>query len=134
MINEVTDVQKYLRGESIDKANLYQTCYLLAKWYKSEGQTHLQIRESIYEWADANNMTIKPYLNTIIDKALSEDKSLTENISVYVSDEDIAEITRRFDSKNTRVVALAMLCYAKIYANNEGEFSLYSVSLGAWVN
>lgn len=134
MINEVIEVQKYLSGDNIDKANLYQTCYLLAKWFKSKGQTHLQIRMSIYKWANANKITVKPYLNAIIDKALVDEAPLTEGIVVYINERDIKEITKRFDNKNTRLVALAMLCYAKVYANNKGEFSLSSISIGAWVN
>jgi hypothetical protein len=129
----MVDVQHYLKGEKIDKSNLYQTCYLLSKWHKSQGMNYLQIRDSIYEWATQNNLIVKSYLNVIINKALSDKKPLTQNIIVYVNDGDVKEIVRRFDSKNTRMVALSMLCYAKIHANKMGEFSLSSVAIGAWV-
>lgn len=128
------DVQNYLNGKNIDKSNLYQTYYLLAKWYKSQGMTYLQIRLSIHDWAKINGLIIKPYLNVIIDKALADKNPLTENIIVYINENDIQEIIKRFDSKNTRMVALAILCYAKIHANKNGEFSISSVAIGAWLN
>ena len=58
---------------------------------------------------------------------------LTMNPCVRVSRKEAAEIARRFDRKNTRLTALAMLCYAKTFADLNGEFSISSVSLGCWL-
>lgn len=135
MINETILVQQYLNGENINPSCLYRTCFLLAKWYKEQGiEDKLQVRTNIFEWANKYGVYLPLYLNACIDNAFGDDRRLTENITVRVSEEDVAEIKRRFDNKKTRKVALAILCYAKTFANSKGEFRISQVSFADWVN
>lgn len=134
MINEVVECENYLDGKNINKRNLYRICYLLAKYFKEQGMSHIDIRNSIFEWAKKNNIYIHYNLNKIIYHAVADKKRLKDNIIIKINDKDIKEIINRFDSKNTRLTALAILCYAKAYANRDGEFTLSSISLGAWIN
>jgi hypothetical protein len=57
---------------------------------------------------------------------------LKDNIVVKVSEDDINRIVWLFDSKRARMVALAMLCYAKVYANAGGEFNISTAALAEW--
>lgn len=133
MINEVDLVKDLLSGTGIDKKCLYRDCYLLAKWYKQNGCNHMEIRENIFKWAKDNNIYITYNLNNIIRKAMNDKSRLRDNVVVRISGKDVIEIGRRFDGRNVRMLALAMLCYAKANANRDGEFSISSVALGCWI-
>lgn len=133
LINEVVEVREYLEGNNIVKNNLFRTCYLLAKYYKEKGMSPVEIRKSIFDWAKENKIYIIYNLNNIIYQALRDKQRLKDNITIKINQKDIDNIKSRFDSKNTRLTALALLCYAKAYADRDKEFTLSSVSLGAWI-
>jgi len=134
MINEVIEANTYLNGEYLNKKNLFRICYMLAKWFKEQGQTHIEIRDSIFNWAKKYNLFIPYNLNNIIYQALDDKQRLKDNVVVKINEKDTQEINKRFDNKNTKLVALAMLCYAKAFADRDKEFSLSSVALSAWLD
>lgn len=129
----MTQVQEYLKG-NFSKQNLYSTYYLLAKYWKEQGQSAAEIRKSIFDWANKHGLFVKYKLNVLIIKVFSDNKKISDGTIAYVNNEDIDRIKTLFDSKKTRLTALAILCYAKIYANANREFSISSCSLGAWIN
>ena len=133
MINEVLEVKKYLEGNNITSNNLYRICYMLAKWYKEKGLSHINIRQSIFNWGKKYNVFIKYNVNNIIYQALEDKQRLKDNVIVKINQNDINEIDKRFDSKNTKLVALAMLCYAKAYADRDKEFTISSIAMGSWL-
>lgn len=133
MINEVIEVKNYIDGKNINKTDLYRACFLLAKWYKGQGQSHADIRSSIFGWAAKHNIYIKYNVNKIIYKAAEDNHGLKDNTTVKISKKDVAEITSRFDSKPVKLTALAILCYAKAHADRECTFDISSVSLSAWL-
>lgn len=133
MINEILEVQNYLNGKDINKKCLYRICYMLAKWFKQQGLSYIEIRQSIFEWGKKNDIYITCNLNSIIYKALSDKQRLREKIEVRISETDINEIKKRFDSKNCRKLALALLCVAKVSADSENIFSVSVTSLANWI-
>lgn len=134
MINEVAEVKGYLDGKNLNKKNLYRICYLLAKWHKEQGLTHVEIRNSIFDWANQYHVFIKYSLNSIIYKALDDKNRLRDNIVIKINKGDIDEISNRFDSKNTKLVALAVLCFSKAYADRDKTFNISSKALASWLN
>lgn len=106
---------------------------MLAKWFKEQGLTQLQIRENIFLWGKTHSMYIKYNVNDIIKKALDDKQRLKDNVAVKINESDIQEIKHRFDNPKTRLVALAILCYAKTYANRDKEFNVSSIALGEWL-
>lgn len=130
MIDEVLEVQGYLRGEHLKPQNLYRICQLLCRWFCQLGYSRLEIREKVFDWAGRNGLHIPYNLNLIIYHASENPRPLTMNPCVRVSRREVQEIARRFDRKNTRLAALAMLCYAKVFSDTNGEFAISSVSLG----
>jgi hypothetical protein len=70
----------------------------------------------------------------MIDLAFNANIKPLRTGGVKINKQDIANINKRFDNMNTKLVALAMLCYAKAHANKQGEFSISSVSLGLWLH
>lgn len=133
MINEVLEVEEYLAGKNISKKCLYRICYMLAKWYKQKGMSHIEIRQAIFDWGKKHGVYITYNLNSIIYQALADKHRLRGKTEVWISESDIEEITKRFDSKNCRKLALAILCIAKVSADNENSFSAPVTALSNWV-
>lgn len=134
MINETLLVKQYLNGENINEGIMYRICYLLSKWYKENGvNSKLEIRNNIFNWAKENNVYIKINLNDCIDRATKNKRRLTGDNPIRVSNKDVEEITRRFDNKNVRLIALGVLCYAKQFADQNNEFELPVTAFGDWV-
>ena len=133
MINEVLEAKTYLEGKQIVQGNLYRICFILAKWFGEQGLSRLSIREEIFDWGRRYGVYIKYNVNDIIEKALRDRRRLRGDTPLRIGGTDVREITRRFDSRKTKLVALAVLCYAKAFADRDREFALSSVALGAWV-
>ena len=135
MVNEIYETQQYLEGKSIVTNNLYRVCYLLVCHYKEKGYKKMEIREALFEWGKQHNIFIKYNVNNIINRVFDSDKAILLKAPVVkINKQDITEIKKRFDDNKTRLVALAMLCYAKAHGNEDGEFNISSVGLGAWLN
>lgn len=135
MINEILEVQEYLDGKNINKKCLYRTCFMLAKWYKQQGLSNVEIREKIFEWGKKYNIYIKYNVNSIIYQALEDKHRLRgDEAIVRINQADIDEITRRFDSVPCRKTALGILCYAKVTADRDNEFNISALALSNWLN
>lgn len=133
MINQVIEARDYLEGRNISIQNLYRMCYLIAKLLLEEGNEPFDVRQKIFDWANTHHIHIDYSVNSIIEKASNDKTPLRGETAVWVSNQDVDEIMRRFDRRLVRCDALAMLCYSKVYANKKGEFTLPYRSLSAWV-
>ena len=133
MINEVLEVNDYLHGKNIDPKCLFRICYLLAKWFHQQGKSPMEIRQSIFGWGAQYGQYIRYNLNNLIAQAINDPKPLKENVCVCISDDDTDEILRRFDSYNSRLLSLGLLCFAKANANAEREFSVSLSALSSWL-
>lgn len=134
MINETLEVKEYLEGNKINKKCLYRICYMLAKWHNQQGLSHLEIRQYIFEWGEKYNIFIPFNLNNVIYQVIEDKSKLRENVDIKINDNDINEITKRFDSKNCRLLALGLLCLAKCSANKDNEFNVSLLSLSEWLH
>ncbi len=135
MINEILEVQEYLDGKNINKKCLYRICFMLAKRYKQQGLTNVEIREKIFEWGKKYNIYIEYNVNSIIYQALEDKHRLRgDEAIVRINQDDISEITRRFDSKPCRKTALGLLCYAKVVADRDNEFNISALALSNWLS
>ena len=134
MINEKLEVAEYLEGKSINKRCVYRICYMLAKHYKESGLDNIGIRSRIFEWGKKYNCYFEFNLNNLIYHALEDRDELRGETDVYISANDITEIRMRFDSKNTRILALALLAYGKVCANRHNECSVSLLGMSNWLN
>lgn len=133
MINEVLEVQEYLKGNNINPKCIYRICYMIAKWYAGQGLSHLAIREKIFEWGKENNIYIECNVNNIINQVMEDKTKLRENVIVKINENDIQEINKRFDTKNCKLLSLAILSYAKCAADSKGEFNISLLALSNWI-
>lgn len=124
----------YLRGENLSRDVEYRICLLLAKWFYEQGDTTvLEIRNHLKEWAIENNFYFNVAMNPVASRVIEGDMKLSGEDPIFVSDEDIDEITSRFDTYYERMVALAVLCYGKAYADSSGKFKISKRMLGQWL-
>lgn len=133
MINEQYEVLQYLNGENINKKCLHRICFLLAKHFKEQDMNHLEIRNMIFGWGKQYNIYFPFSVNSVIYQALEDKHVLRGKTDIYISEEDIAQILSRFDSKNCKLLALAILCYAKATANSDGEIVISTVAFANWL-
>lgn len=133
MIDEVLEVKQYLAGDPVSERGRYRAAYQLARWYTQEGYDFKTTRNKIFEWARATNNYLKYNVNDIVTAARNHNERLKDNVTVRISESDVNEIVRLFDNMNTRKLALALLCYAKVYANKDGEFSVSMSAISEWI-
>lgn len=134
MINELMDVKKYLNGEDLNHDIEYRICLLLSKWFYQNGATTCEdIREQLKKWAKQYEFFFTVSMNSIAERVISENMNFLGNCSVYVNKDDINIIIKKFDTYEERIVALAVLCYAKIYKDSNGDFKLSISSLANWL-
>lgn len=135
MINETLLVQQYINGENINNDILYRIYYLMAKYYKENGISNLsEIRQKLYEWKNKYNVKNSTYINNAIINALSDKRRLTTDNQIKVSVQDVEFIKSKFDTRNTRLAALALLCFAKQFADTNCEFDISISALGDWIH
>jgi hypothetical protein len=132
-LNEKNEVEAILKGERVHKSYTYRTCYLLAKYYKELGHSLLETRIAIFEWANKYKIYITDDLNSIIQRAYNDKVAFNGEVEIKISKEDLDEIFGRFTKKNTRLTAFAILCYAKVNADKNGEFRISRVGLANWI-
>lgn len=134
MINERYEVEQYLRGENINKLNTYRICYLLAKYYIEKNLDNIAIRTNIFNWANKHGIYLEFNLNRIIYMARDDNAKLRGDEEVFISMADIEEIRKRFDNKNTRMLALALLAYGKACAGANRECTVSMIGVANWLN
>lgn len=133
MINELIEVQEYLDGKNIDQRFSYRICYMLASYYRDQGLEHQAIREKIFEWGSKYKCFFDFKVNSVIYRVFENGTPLRGNCPCFINEGDIQEIRSRFDSKNTRLVALALMAYGKVCANKNGECDLSLYGLARWL-
>ena len=134
LINETLEVRDYLEGKNINKKNAYRMIYLIAKYKKEQGYAHAEVRSFLKEWMGKNKINDVYNLNTIINNAFSDKKPITSDIIVKINQKDIDEITNRFDKRAVRIIALALLCYSKVFSDSSGEITISIRDLSNWVD
>lgn len=133
IINERQEVREYLDGIGLHRDIEYRICFLLAKWFYECGDTTVvKIRNHLKKWAKDNDFYFTVAMNPIAARVIENDMHLLEP-EVHISNDDIAIIKECFDTYNEQIVALAVLCYAKAYADEDGTFKLSQRLLGHWI-
>lgn len=133
MINEKYQVDEILSGKNIGRYSQFRICYLLAKHYKDEGLAPVDVRIKIFDWAKDKQCYITENVNNVIQSVFKENKPLVSSVNIYVSQDEIDDINKRFDLMTSKITALAILCFAKCYADKNGYVKIPQQELSAWV-
>ena len=90
------------------------------------------IRNKLKDWAKENDFFFEVAMNPIATRVIENDMRLKSGMSVFINDDDINLIADRFDTYEERLMALAILCYAKLYADDNGVLKLSQSSISHW--
>lgn len=134
MFNDRLMVETYLNNKKINPKALGDIIHLLSKYYiKEEKMDCIQAKAKVLEWLDNNDLYFNGDLNKAVIDAGKDKKPLTEKMPIWISSEDIKIIKNTVYTKNGRKVALFLLCYAKMYADNDRIFSIRISTMAKWI-
>lgn len=133
MISEKTEVKKYFSG-NVDKKNLYRAVYMMAKYHKSNGLPMKDALATILEWVKLNKLTLNFSPMGCIHAAYQNQRELNEGMKVSISEKDKDTILRFAYSESEKLLALALVCYAKAFANKHGVFKMSFSALAQWLD
>lgn len=133
MINEIQRAEELLNGVPFKKEYFFTAYCILVKYYISMDFKPYDVKLKILEWEEKFNHKRYFELDEVIEKYYKDKVKLKGSFEVNISEKDILEIKKRFDNKNKRKVAFAMLCYAKINADKKGCFYMSFPELSQWI-
>ena len=85
MINEVLEAERYMKGEGVNPNNMYRTCYMIARLLRQRGLSNIEVRESIFDWANDANLYIPFNLNKMLYHVANNEHELRGETPVYIS-------------------------------------------------
>lgn len=133
MIDERAEALSYINGETrINKIHEYRAVYQMARYWIECGEDDYTIRKKIQAWAKAYDHYLTFSIQKCIASARHAKRLRCDNV-VYISQADIDEINKRFDQKNSKYVALAVIAYAKVAADKRRIADISMVGLSAWL-
>lgn len=125
-------VKTYLSGDKIPVRALDDCVYQIAKYTKDSGMNEIETKKLILEWMKKNNLYFND-INNNIDNAFKTKSKLKSNFKIFINSEDIDKINFAADFKTGKKVALFLLIYAKIHANQNGEFKIRISTMSEWI-
>lgn len=125
-------VETYLSGDKIPVRALDDCIYQIAKYTKDSGMNEIETKKLILEWMEKNNLYFND-INNNIDNAFKTKSKLKSNFKIFINSEDIDKINFAADFKTGKKVALFLLIYAKIHANQNGEFKIRISTMSEWI-
>lgn len=125
-------VKTYLSGDKIPVRALDDCVYQIAKYTKDSGMNEIETKKLILEWMKKNNLYFND-INNNIDNAFKTKSKLKSNFKIFINSEDIERINFAADFKTGKKVALFLLIYAKIHANQNGEFKIRISTMSEWI-
>lgn len=125
-------VKTYLSGDKIPVRALDDCIYQIAKYTKDSGMNEIETKKLILEWMEKNNLYFND-INNNIDNAFKTKSKLKSNFKIFINSEDIDKINFAADFKTGKKVALFLLIYAKIHANQNGEFKIRISTMSEWI-
>ena len=134
LINERLEARQYIEGNNLNKRCVYHICYIMAKYYRDDGLGHEAIRERLKEWEGKYGYCFEFDVNKVIYNVMDSRTPLRGDVPGFINTTDIEEIRKRFDSKNTRLLALALLAYGKACANKYGDCNVSLLGVANWLH
>lgn len=132
MFNEVEMVRSYLSGVNIPKRALDDCVFQISKYTKENGMNEIDTKKEILEWLRNNNLHFLDISNNI-DNAFKTKAKLIGDFSVRINQTDIDKINFAADFQTSKRVALFILIYAKLHANDNGEFKIRVSTMSEWI-
>lgn len=134
MFNDRLMIEKYLDNKYVNPKALGDIIHLLCKHYIHEqGMDCIQAKQQILQWLETNDLYFNGDINKAVIEAGKDKKPLKEKEPIWINSEDIRIIKETVYTKNSRKVALFLLCYAKMYADRDRIFSIRISTMAKWI-
>lgn len=134
MVDEVAEVKEYLDGKGLsDHRNYYRACYMISKYYKKLGLTKKAAFQKAAAWVRQYGLTLPFSLVTCVTAAYVNERELRCGATVWISKDDAETIRKYAANKQDRRVALALLCCAKAFSEEDGSFVASGSALASWL-
>lgn len=125
-------VESYLDGEHIPERALDDCVFQIAKYTKDKGLNEIETKKIILQWLKDNDLYFVD-INNNIDNAFKTKTKLIGDFHVEINEEDVDRINFSADFPTSKKVALFLLIYAKIHANENGEFKIRISTMAKWI-
>lgn len=134
MVDEIAEVKRYLDGNGLeDSGNYYRACYMITKYYRGLGYSRQDTFSRVAEWVRKYNLTFEFSLIGCVSAAYASETGLRCGATVKISQADADCIRLYSRNRNDRKVALALMCCAKAFADEDGTFTASSGALASWL-
>lgn len=134
MVDEVAEVKRYLDGEGLeDSGNHYRACYMITKYYRKLGYSKHDTFFRVAEWVRKYDLTLNFSLMGCVSAAYANETELRCGATVKISKADADCIRLYSRNRNDREVALALMCCAKAFADEDGTFTASAGALASWL-
>lgn len=135
MIDEMAEVRAYLAGKKPTARTEYRCIYLLARYYVyCCGMDEPTATTRILDWGRHEvGYEFSIRVSRVVYYAIHKPRPLREDVTVFINDNDIAEIKARFAKRKIRLLALGMLAYAKCTADENSVFDVSVVGMADWL-
>lgn len=133
MIDEVAEVKQYIDGHNLDNPdNHYRAVYMMAKFYRDMGFDRKTTFRKISEWVREYELTPPFSIMSAVVAGYNNENKLRCGTTVCISSEDILLISLHALNRTDKMVALALLCCAKAFADSKGVFVASVSALSSW--
>lgn len=132
LFDEVKMVESYLNGENIPERALDDCVFQISKYLKERGFDQIETKKIILQWLKENDLFFVD-INNNIDNAFKTKSKLVDGFHVEINSDDIERINFSADFLTSKKVALFLLVYAKVHANQEGEFRIRIATMSKWI-
>ena len=132
MINEYSWAEELYKGNrSPSTKNNYGDCMYLARYLIQNGNSVPQSCNLLYDWGKENHIYFDNRIVLMCQKA-EKMQPLRDFVDIHISEEEINTIKTMLKKKNSQIVALAMLCYAKAFHAPSESFDISTYQLELW--
>lgn len=132
LFNEVEMVEEYLNGNKIPIRALDDCVFQIAKYYKEKGYNKIETKKLILDWLEKYGLYFLD-INNNIDNAFLTKSKLIGDFNVRINQQDIDAINFAADFNVSKRVALFLLVYSKLHADDSGKFKIRIATMAEWV-
>lgn len=132
MINEIGEAKNYIRGRLHDKPPK-RICFVMAKYFKRNGLPLNDALATIQKMLETHQIETNFSVGRCVMAAYENDSELNDGGMVKISKKEIDAIKRIASTRREKILAVALLCCAKAYADADGMFSISFSRLAGWI-
>ena len=134
MIDEMAEVREYLGGKKPTAPTEYRCIYLLARYFVYyEKMDEVAATRRILDWGRSVGYKFEIRVSRIVYHVIHKPLPLRDGTTVRISNTELDEIERRFRKPKMRLLALGLISYGKVMADETGVVDVSVLGLCDWL-